>query len=350
MQEEQYWQAVLSRDTTVDGTFVYGVRSTGIYCNPSCPSRRPQRQQVTFFAESAAAEQAGFRACRRCYPDAVSLQQVQVATVQQVCRYIELHPHESLTLNVLGKQVAMSAFHLQRLFKRVMGITPRQYVEACRLGLLKEQLHDGDAVTKALYEAGYNSSSRLYEHTQAQLGMTPTLYRRGGKGMSITYTIVNCALGRLLVAATTKGVCAVSLGSSDTDLEAALANEYPAAERRRDGSSLVLWVNALLEHLNGERPHLQLPLDVQATAFQWRVWTELQNIPYGSTRSYSEIAKIVGNPHAARAVAQACANNPVAIAIPCHRVVRENGELGGYRWGAERKKHLLAQEQKVPAL
>ena len=350
MQEELYWQAVLNKDATTDGTFVYGVRSTGIYCNPSCPSRRPQRQQVVFFAQPEAAEQAGFRACRRCYPNATSSRSTQVAVVQQVCSYIESHPHEPLTLEVLGEQAAMSAFHLQRIFKRIMGITPRQYTEACRLGLLKEQLRDGDGVTKALYEAGYNSSSRLYEHTQAQLGMTPTLYRKGGKGMSITYTIVDCVLGRLLVAATDKGVCAVSLGSSDAALEAFLAGEYPAAERRRDGSDLTLWVNALLEHLNGQQPHLHLPLDVQATAFQWRVWAELQKIPYGSTRSYSEIARAVGNPNAARAVAQACATNPVAIVIPCHRVVRENGKPGGYRWGTERKERLLAQEQKVPAL
>ena len=348
MQEEQYWQAVLDKDATADGTFVYGVRSTGIYCNPSCPSRRPQRQHVVFFAQPEAAEQAGFRACRRCYPNTLSSQQAQVERVQRVCRYIESHRHELLTLEVLGEQVAMSAFHLQRVFKRVMGITPRQYAEACRLGLFKEQLREGDGVTKALYEAGYNSSSRLYERTHTQLGMTPTLYRKGGKGMSITYTIVDCMLGRLLVAATDKGICAVSLGSSDEMLEAALAGEYPAAERRRDGSGLTQWVNALLAHLNGQQPHLQLPLDVQATAFQWRVWTELQNIPYGSTRSYSEIAGAVGNPNAARAVAQACASNPVAIVIPCHRVVRENGEPGGYRWGAERKERLLAQEQHVP--
>lgn len=359
MQEEQYWEAVQTRDASVDGTFVYAVRSTGIYCNPSCPSRRPKRQQVVFFAQPEAAEEAGFRACRRCYPDEISLQETQVAVVQQACRYIETHLHEALTLETLSEQVHMSAFHLQRVFKRVMGITPRQYVEACRLGQLKEQLREGDAVTKALYDVGYSSSSRLYERTQAQLGMTPTAYRRGGKDMSITYTIVNSPLGRLLVGATEKGICAVSLGNADTELETALAREYPAAERRRESSvdggisgdsDLAEWVNALLEHLNGQQPHLRLPVDVQATAFQWRVWSELQNIPYGSTRSYSEVARAVGSPKAARAVAHACATNPVAIVIPCHRVVREDGDLGGYRWGLNRKERLLEQEQKVPVV
>ena len=356
MQEEHYWQAVLARDCSADGTFVYAVRSTGIYCNPSCPSRRPARQQVVFFAQAKAAEEAGFRACRRCYPDEASLQETQRALVQEACRYIETHLYEQLTLEALGAVVHISPFHLQRLFKRVMGITPRQYVESCRLGQLKEQLKEGEAVTKALYGAGYNSSSQLYERSQAQLGMTPTAYRRGGKDMVIDYTIVQCPLGRLLVGATAKGVCAVSLGTSDTELETALADEYPAAERRRESDSnrenigLTAWVNALLKYLDGQQPDLHLPLDVQATAFQWRVWTELQHIPYGSTRSYSAVAQAVGNPHAARAVANACATNPVALIVPCHRVVREDGQLGGYRWGMERKERLLAQEQKVPAL
>jgi AraC family transcriptional regulator, regulatory protein of adaptative response / methylated-DNA-[protein]-cysteine methyltransferase len=228
-----------------------------------------------------------------------------------------------------------------------MGITPRQYAEAYRRGQLKTQLKEGESVTRALYEVGYSSSSRLYERTPAQLGMTPTAYRRGGKGMSISYTTVDCPLGRLLVAATEKGVCAVSLGDSDTSLESTLLSEYPAATIERDDHRLGQWVNALLNYLSGEQPHLKLPIDVQSTAFQWRVWEELQTIPYGSTRSYSEIAQAVGNPRAARAVAQACATNPVALVIPCHRVVRENGDPGGYRWGKDRKEHLLAQEQKA---
>ena len=350
MHEENYWQAVLARDHTYDGTFVFAVRSTGIYCNPSCPSRRPKRERVVFFSLPEAAEEAGFRACRRCHPGEASLLKTQVELIQRACRYIEAHLDEPLTLATLSAQVHLSPYHLQRVFKRVMGITPRQYAEACRLGQLKAELREGEPVTRALYDVGYGSSSRLYERVPSQLGMTPTVYRRGGKGMNINYTIVDCLLGRLLVAATEQGICAVSLGDTDATLETALASEYPAAEIRRDGGDLNLWINAILEYLNGQQPHLNLPLDVQATAFQWRIWEELRSIPYGGTRSYSEIALAVGNPRAARAVARACASNPVALVIPCHRVVREDGSSGGYRWGAERKRRLLAQEHKKAPL
>ena len=344
MHEDSYWQAVQARDSRSNGTFVYAVRSTGIYCNPSCPSRRPKREQVVFFPQPEAAEQAGFRPCRRCRPSDTAVQEPHTELVQHTCRYIETHLESPLTLAALSSEVNMSPYHLQRVFKRVMGITPRQYAEARRLGQLKAQLKEGESVTKALYEAGYNSSSRLYERAPAQLGMTPTAYQRGGQGKRIDYTIVDSSPGRLLVAATERGVCAICLGDSDAALESALLAEYPAAEIHRDGTHLSQWVDALLSHLNGQQPHLDLPLDVQATAFQWRVWEELRNIPYGSTRSYSEVAKALGQPNAARAVAQACATNPVAIAIPCHRVVRENGDSGGYRWGTERKRRLLAQE------
>jgi AraC family transcriptional regulator, regulatory protein of adaptative response / methylated-DNA-[protein]-cysteine methyltransferase len=349
MQEENYWQAMLARDHSYDGTFVFGVRSTGIYCNPSCPSRRPRREQVVFFPLPEAAEQAGFRACRRCRPGETTLLASQVELVQQACRYIETHLDEPLTLTDLGAQVHLSSYHLQRVFKRVMGITPRQYAEAYRLGQLKAQLKDGEPVTRALYDVGYGSSSRLYERVPTQLGMTPTVYRQGGKDMRINYTIVDSPLGRLLVATTKRGVCAVSLGDTDSVLETALTREYPAAEIQRDDTDLGFEVNAIIEYLDGRQPHLNLPLDVQATAFRWRIWEELRHIPYGSTRSYSQIAQAVGNPRAARAVAQACAANPVALVIPCHRVVRENGESGGYRWGKERKQRLLAQEhEKAP--
>lgn len=345
MYEENYWQAVLSRDSHSDGSFVYAVRSTGIYCNPSCPSRRPKREQVIFFRLPEAAERAGFRACRRCHPQDSVQQNTQVELVQCACRYIEEHLEDSLTLATLGTYVNMSPHHLQRVFKHIMGITPRQYAEACRLGQLKARLKEGESVTQAMYNAGYNSSSRLYERAPAQLGMTPTIYRRGGQGMQIGYTIVNCPLGRLLIAATERGICAISLGDSDTVLESALVHEYPAAEIQRDGAGFSQWVDALLSHLSGQQPHLDLPLDVQATAFQWRVWEELRAIPYGSTRSYSEVARAIGQPEAARAVARACATNPVPLLIPCHRVVREDGSSGGYRWGTERKQRLLEQEK-----
>lgn len=348
MLEENYWQAVQTRDNRSDGTFVYAVRSTGIYCNPSCSARRPRREQVIFFPQPEAAEQAGFRACRRCRPQETTVYELQVEMVQHACRYIESHIEAHLegplTLAALGKEVSVSPYHLQRVFKRVMGITPRQYAQAYRLGQLKQQLKAGESVTTALYSAGYGSSSRLYEQAPAQLGMTPAAYRRGGKSMRIGYTIVDSPLGRLLIAATEKGICAISLGDSDAALETALFSEYPAAEIQRDGVELSQWVNILLNHLNGQQPHLDLPIDVQATAFQWRVWESLRAIPYGSTRSYGQIAQTLGDPKAARAVARACATNPVAIVVPCHRVVREDGSLGGYRWGLERKRHLLAQE------
>lgn len=344
MQEEEYWQAVLNREAQWNGVFVYAVRSTGVYCNPSCPSRRPHREQVSFFALPAYAEEAGYRPCRRCRPGETSADEPHVALVQQVCTYIEEHIEEPLTLVELGEQVHLSSYHLQRVFKQVMGITPRQYAEACRLKQLKTKLKDGESVTMALYDAGYSSTSRLYERTATQLGMTPVAYQRGGRGMDIHYTIVNCPLGRLLVGGTEKGICSVCLGDEDEKLVEALQSEYPAAEIQHDGSILGEWVDELLRHLRGQQPHLNLPIDVQATAFQWRVWQELQAIPYGSTRSYREVALALGDAKKARAVALACAANPVALVVPCHRVVRENGVVGGYRWGTERKQQLLAQE------
>lgn len=356
MLEDRYWQAVLEHDAASNGAFVYAVRSTGIYCKPSCPSRRPRREEVQFFAQPAAAakaEQAGFRACKRCQPGLDSPGQAtdpQVELVQRACRYIEQHFEETPNLAELGAQVNLSPFHLQRVFKRVMGISPRQYAEAYRLGQLKAQLKEGESVTQALYEVGFSSSSRLYERAPLQLGMTPTTYRQGGLGMYIAYAIVDSALGRLLVAATEKGICSVCIGSNDALLETALFQEYPRAEIRREtgddgeNNSLHGWVSLLVKHLDGQQPHLDLPVDVQATAFQWRVWQELQAIPYGATRTYSQIAQAIGQPTAARAVARACATNPVAIVVPCHRIVREDGHLGGYRWGIERKQQLLEQE------
>lgn len=343
--EALLWQSVLARDAEADGAFVYAVRTTGIYCRPTCPSRRPRQENVSFFALPEAAEQAGFRACRRCHPEQAAIHNPQVNLVQRVCRAIAANPEEPPTLASLSAEVGLSPFHMQRTFKRVMGITPRQYADACRMDRLKSELRKGEAVTSALYGAGYGSPSRLYERAPAQLGMTPAVYRRGGAGMRIHYTIVPCPLGLLLVAATERGICAINLGDADDTLADGLKKEYPAAEITRDAFGLDTAVAAIIGYLHGQEPHLDLPLDVQATAFQWRVWEALQAIPYGSTRSYSEIARAIGQPTAARAVAQACATNRVALAIPCHRVVREDGNVGGYRWGTERKRTLLAQEQ-----
>jgi len=345
LDEEESWRAVLARDGRFNGAFVYAVRSTGIYCRPSCPSRRPRREQVVFFSRPETAEQAGFRACLRCHPVEAAATDPQAELIERLCRYIEAHLDGPLTLADFSAQAGITPHHLQRTFKRIMGITPRQYVDARRLDSLKAQLKDGQGVTTALYEAGYSSSSRLYERASSQLGMTPATYRRGGRGMRLGYTIVDCPLGRLLVAATERGICAVSLGDDDEQLEAALLCEYPAAEVHRGDAHDSQWISALVRHLNGWQPHLDLPLDVQATAFQRRVWEELRSIPYGSTRSYREIAQALGRPTATRAVAQACASNPAALVIPCHRVIRENGHPGGYRWGLERKRALLEQER-----
>jgi AraC family transcriptional regulator of adaptative response/methylated-DNA-[protein]-cysteine methyltransferase len=343
MNQEMYWRAVAEGDSRFDGAFVYAVRSTGVYCRPSCPSRRPRREQVVFFAEPQAAERAGFRPCRRCGPrDPASRPQAEL--VERVCRYIDGHPDERLTLEALGAHVGVSPHHLQRTFKSVLGITPRQYAEARRVGQLKVALRKGHSVTRALYDAGYGSSSRLYERSDARLGMTPATYRRGGDRMHINYTIVDSPLGRLLVGATERGVCAVSLGESDRKLEAFLREEYPRAEIARDSNGLNRWAAAMLKHLSGRQKQLDLPVDVAATAFQWRVWEELKAIPYGATRTYQEVARAMGRPTATRAVAHACATNPVAVVIPCHRVVRTDGGLGGYRWGLDRKKALLEQE------
>lgn len=340
LNEDECWQKSRTRDPRYDGEFVVAVRTTGIYCRPSCPARPPKRENVTFFADCEAAEQAGFRPCKRCEPDK---QRFEAEVVERVCRYLDERLEDAPTLADIGAHVGLSPYHLQRVFKRVMGISPRQYAEARRLEQFKQRLKDSHSVTEALYDAGYRSSSRVYQ--QPKLGMTPSAYRRGGQGMSIGYSIVDSPLGRLLVGATERGVCAISLGDDDETLVAALHAEYPAADIWHNDVGFGEWVSALLQHLDGQQPTLDLPLDIQATAFQWRVWEALRAIPYGETRTYSEVAAAVGNPKAARAVARACATNPAPLVIPCHRVVREDGGLGGYRWGIERKAKLLAAEK-----
>jgi AraC family transcriptional regulator of adaptative response/methylated-DNA-[protein]-cysteine methyltransferase len=347
------WDSVRGRDRAADGVFVYAVRSTGIYCRPSCPSRKPRREQVVFFVLPAAAEQQGFRACQRCRPRSIAIRDPRIDMVARVCREIEsrissaidLNSETRLTLAALSAPLGMSSHQLERAFRGIMGITPRQYADAQRMRRLKSGLKKGDNVTTALYDAGFGSSSRLYERAPSHLGMTPATYRQGGAGMSIHYTIVNSPLGRLLVGATDRGVSALYLGESDARLEAALRKEYPRADVRRDHNGLESWVGKILDHLQGQQPHLDLPTDVQATAFQRRVWEELRRIPYGTTKTYGEVARAIGRPSAIRAVARACATNPVSVVVPCHRVVREDGNLAGYRWGLDRKRALLAKEQ-----
>ncbi len=351
MIEQHYWNAVAARSRQADGAFVYAVTTTGVYCRPSCPSRRPRRQNVQFFPLPEAAERAGYRPCRRCHPRQQNANDHAAERVRQACRLIDAALEEGDSgaprLDRLGAAVGASAHQLHRLFKRQLGISPRDFAAARRLARVKARLRHGDGVAGALYEAGYGSSSRLYERSDAQLGMTPATYRKQGQGMTIAFTIVACPLGRLLVAATERGISAVSLGESDPALAAALAAEYAAAEIRRDDAALGRWVTAILAHLDGAMPDLALPLDLRATAFQWRVWRELQKIPYGETASYAAIARRIGQPKAVRAVASACADNRTALVIPCHRVIRQDGALGGYRWGVERKAKLLAAEKKA---
>jgi AraC family transcriptional regulator of adaptative response/methylated-DNA-[protein]-cysteine methyltransferase len=338
------WRAVASRERHADGAFVYAVGSTGIYCRPSCPSRRPRREVVTFFDAPADAERAGFRACLRCKPRDGATADPWIEKVRRACVYlanVEGHP----SLATLAKRLGGSPYHFQRNFKRIVGISPREYAEACRLRKVKARLRAGEPITGAMLDAGYGSSSRFYERAAPMLGMKPATYRRGGAGIRIRYTIVESPLGQLLVGATDNGVCAVAMGASSAELERGLAREYPAAAISADDRALARWAKAILAHLAGRRPRLDLPLDVQATAFQWQVWDALRAIPYGQTRTYAEVAAAIGRPRASRAVARACATNPVALAIPCHRVVASTGAVSGYRWGVDRKKVLLAAEE-----
>lgn len=345
---EQAWDAVNRRDASWDARLVYGVLTTGVYCRPSCASRRPLRKNVRFYASPAAAERDGLRPCRRCRPAEATT--ATPAWVGELCDYIrrECDGGAPLTLVELGRRVGLSPTHLQRTFHAAVGVTPRQFAELCRLERLKGELRGGDSVTGAIYAAGFGSSSRVYERADSRLGMTPGEYRAGGKGVAITYATVDTGLGPLLLAATDRGLCFVQLGGTVAELVARLRREYPAADLEAVGETpspaLAAWMEALRRHLAGDQPRLDLPFDVRASAFQLRVWTFLQSIPWGETRSYAEVAAAIGAPGATRAVARACASNPVALAVPCHRVIRADGALGGYRWGAERKQRLLAIE------
>jgi AraC family transcriptional regulator, regulatory protein of adaptative response / methylated-DNA-[protein]-cysteine methyltransferase len=342
-QHPGYWDAVVAHDRAMDGVFFYAVKSTGIYCRPSCPSKRPQRENVVFFNASDAAEHAGFRPCKRCKPDSAYVGDPGAQIVERVCTFIDQHPDEPVTLETLGRALNISPFHLQRTFKALTGITPRAYADSRRLSALKAGLREGHSVTRSLYDAGYGSSSRLYERASSQLGMTPARYQKQGSGVAIHYAIAPTPIGKMLLAATDKGVCAIRFGESTAILESELRAEFPKAKTVHADAKLEDQVQALSAIIRGENA-AALPLDIRATAFQRRVWEHVKSIPRGETKSYSKIAAAIGEPKAARAVARACAANPVAVAIPCHRVVREDGNVGGYRWGVGRKKKLLAME------
>jgi AraC family transcriptional regulator, regulatory protein of adaptative response / methylated-DNA-[protein]-cysteine methyltransferase len=343
-QGDVFWDAVLARDARHDGKFVFAVSSTGVYCRPSCPARRPRRENVEFFARPELAEKAGFRACLRCRPRLLS-GNPHADLLKAICRYIEQHLDQPVTLQLLGKAFGQSPFHLQRRFKAALGITPREYADCCRMGLLKRNLQAGNNVTRAMYDAGYGSSSRLYEKTASQLGMTPDKYRRGAIAAVIRYACTDSPLGRMMIAATDRGICSIQFADSDGELLEGLKREFPFATRKVDDNGMQVWIHGLLARISGKQSDAELPLDIRATVFQRRVWTYLQSIPFGATRSYAEVAVGIGQPTASRAVARACATNPVAVAIPCHRVVRGNGNISGYRWGVGRKRKLLKLEQ-----
>jgi AraC family transcriptional regulator of adaptative response/methylated-DNA-[protein]-cysteine methyltransferase len=343
--QDVQWEAVLRRDGAADGRFFYAVTSTGVFCRPSCPSRRPRRENVRFFETAAAAEGAGFRACRRCHPTAAARSSTSDA-IRRASRYLGLHVDEAVPLSTLARVAKLSPSHLQRQFKQALGVSPRQYQAACRAERFRRELRAGRDVAGALYEAGYGSPSRVYEAPPTGRGMQPATYRRGGAGADIGFSIVRCDLGWVLVAATDKGVCSVKLGDSASALEAELRRELPAAQITADRGVRPAWTRAIVGSVNGSRRSLDLPLDIRGTAFQWRVWRALQAIPAGETRSYSAVAESIGQPSAVRAVARACATNPVCLVVPCHRVVGKDGALTGYRWGTERKQRLLRGEKK----
>jgi AraC family transcriptional regulator of adaptative response/methylated-DNA-[protein]-cysteine methyltransferase len=347
---DRCWEAVVARDAAFDGVFVTAVHSTRIYCRPTCTARLPKRQNVTFYPTPDQAVQAGYRACKRCQPDDPEASpNVHAALVQSICSYLQ-EAEAAPTLAELSERFHLSPFHLQRVFKRVTGVTPRQYHDAHRVEQFKASLKEGEQVTRALYDAGFSSVSQLYP---GQLGMSPTAYQKGGEGQRIRYSISASRLGLLLVAATERGLCAVRLSNSEADLMRQLADEFPKAEIIADAdesTGLHVWVNAILNYLDQQPTSLNhLPLDIQATAFQRRVWEALRAIPVGETRSYTDIANAIGQPKAVRAVAQACGANPVPLVIPCHRVVRSDGDLGGYSMGIERKQALLKAEGVVLA-
>lgn len=340
----QAWGAVLTHDRRCDATFVYGVASTGVYCRPSCPSRRPARHQVTFFDSSQLAEAAGFRACLRCRPQSPHGSETAQRVKQARC-YLDEHYDEPVTLRQLAAEIGMSPYYLQRAFTQLLGLSPKAYQDARRMERFKASLKRGETVTSATYEAGFGSSSRLYERVNSALGMTPSAFQSGGIGVTLRFSTVPMVVGRMLVAVTERGIATVRLGHTEASLVALLHRDYPKAMLRLDRRGLKTHVRAILHCLTGETDAVRLPLDVKATAFQRKVWNALQRIPRGRTRSYREVAQAIGQPTAARAVARACATNPIALVIPCHRVVRGDGQLAGYRWGLQRKKRLLALER-----
>lgn len=338
------WQAVREKNKSFDGLFYFGVLTTGIFCRPSCSSRTPKRANVSFFVSTADAQAAGYRACLRCKPLETTFRGKNADLIERALKLLRDGDREIASIDDLCTELGVSSGHLQKTFKTTLGLSPKEVMDMMRIENFKENVRVAD-VTTSLYESGFGSSRSLYEKAGERLGMTPATYKKGGKGMKIKYTIVDSPLGKMLVARTEKGICAVSFGDTQESLAKELSSEFHSADIRNDDAGLESAVKAILRGLDGEKTILTLPLDLQATAFQMRVWSELRKIPYGETRSYADIADAVGNPKAVRAVARACATNPVALVNPCHRVIGSDGKLSGYRWGIERKKQILDREK-----
>lgn len=339
--DDERWSAVLSHDARADGAFFYGVATTGVFCRPSCASRVPRRQNVAFFETVDAARAAGYRECKRCQPGGLPR---ELAIIERACAALDAAPDTRMTLAQLSEVVHVSPFHLQRLFTRVIGLSPRQYQAARRGGALRDALQRGGAVTRAAVDAGFGSPSRLYSNVPNELGMTPSAYRKKGAGVAVHYACAATPLGHVLVAATDKGICRIAFGDDDATLIDELRHTLAHAELHEDAARMAPFIAQIESYLNGSRDTFDLPLDVAATAFRQRVWDALRRIPYGETRTYTEIAEALGEPRSVRAVASACASNQIALAIPCHRVIQKSGALAGYRWGLPRKAVLLEAE------
>ncbi len=341
--DDQRWHAVTTRDVAADGEFFYSVASTGVYCKPSCPARLPKREHVVFHEDTIAAERSGFRACLRCKPNEADPSQRQRETIERICRLIGQN-EKRLKLDELAQAAGMSRFHFQRTFKKFVGVTPKQFQQALRSARVQEALQHESRITDAIYAAGFNSSGHFYADADSMLGMKAQQFQRGGAEVTLRYGSVPCALGILLLAATERGICRIDIGDCAQDLIDAMQRQFPRARFEPMDAQIEQWLRELVQFI--ERPHaaLQLPLDIQGTAFQRQVWQALRDIPLGTTTSYTELAARIGKPKAVRAVATACASNTFALVIPCHRVIRGNGDLAGYRWGIERKRELLQRE------
>jgi AraC family transcriptional regulator, regulatory protein of adaptative response / methylated-DNA-[protein]-cysteine methyltransferase len=340
------WEGVLRKDASLDGQYLFAVKTTGIYCRPSCPSRTPKRSNVSFFATNEEARSAGFRACLRCAPDGLSKREQQTQAILQACRIID-ESEEKISLASLAAQVSLSTHHFHRVFKDVTGVTPQDYFRARQIAEIGQSLKSTNSVTEAIYEAGFSSSGRFYESSNAMLGMTPKAYKSGGAGEAIRVSIRTCSLGLVLIAATQRGICTIEFGNDEAALTTRLSTRFPNAVLLTSDPQFNEWLERLLSYIEAPTKAMDLPLDIRGTVFQQQVWKALQEIPVGTTASYLDVAQKIRKPKAARAVATACASNALAVVIPCHRVVRGNGELSGYRWGVERKRKLLEFEAQL---